>query len=40
MLEFIVVYVTAGSAQEADHQAQALVGEKLAASVNRIKSIQ
>jgi periplasmic divalent cation tolerance protein len=40
MLEFIVVYVTAGSAQEADHLAQALVGEKLAACVNRIKSIQ
>ena len=40
MLEFIVVYVTAGSAQEADQLAQALVGEKLAACVNRIQSIQ
>ena len=40
MLEFIVVYVTAGSAQEADQLAQALVGERLAACVNRIKSIQ
>src|SRR5438477_191947 len=40
MLEFIIVYVTAGSAKEAEQLAQALVGEKLAACVNRIKSIQ
>src|SRR5687768_17404561 len=40
MSEFIVVYVTAGSAEEADRLAQSLVGERLAACVNRIKSIQ
>jgi len=28
MLEFIIVYVTAGSAKEAEQLAQALVGEK------------
>lgn len=40
MHAFIVVYVTAGSAEEADRLAQTLVGEKLAACVNRIKSVQ
>jgi periplasmic divalent cation tolerance protein len=40
MHEFIVVYVTAGSAAEAEQLAQALVGEKLAACVNRIQSVQ
>lgn len=37
---FIVVYVTAGTAEEADKLAQTLVGEKLAACVNRIKSVR
>ena len=37
---FIVIYVTAGSAQEAEQVAQTLVGEKLAACVNRIKSVR
>lgn len=37
---FIVVYVTAGSAEEAEHLAQALVGERLAACVNRVKSVR
>ena len=37
---FIVVYVTVGSAQEAEQLAQTLVGEKLAACVNRIKSVR
>ncbi len=40
MPEFIVVYVTAGSPSEAEHLAQALIGEKLAACVNRIRSVQ
>jgi periplasmic divalent cation tolerance protein len=40
MMDFIVVYVTAGSAGEAELLARALVGEKLAACVNRIKSVQ
>ena len=40
MTEFIVVYVTVGSAQEADRLAQSLVGERLAACVNRVKSVQ
>lgn len=40
MQEFIVVYVTAGSADEADRLARALVDERLAACVNRIKSVQ
>lgn len=39
-MEFIVVYVTAGSAEEADRLARTLVDEKLAACVNRIKSVQ
>jgi len=37
---FIVIYVTAGSAEEAEQVAQALVVEKLAACVNRIKSVR
>src|SRR5512144_977376 len=40
MVDFIVVYVTAGSAAEAENLAQALVSEKLAACVNRIGSVQ
>src|SRR5918996_5642405 len=40
MTEFIIVYVTAGSAEEADRLAQSLVGDRLAACVNRIKSVQ
>ena len=40
MQEFIVVYVTAGSADEADRLARSLVDERLAACVNRIKSVQ
>jgi uncharacterized protein involved in tolerance to divalent cations/ADP-ribose pyrophosphatase YjhB (NUDIX family) len=40
MPEFIVVYVTAGSADEADRLARSLVDERLAACVNRIKSVQ
>jgi periplasmic divalent cation tolerance protein len=40
MHEFVVVYVTAGSADEADRLARSLVEERLAACVNRIKSIQ
>ena len=40
MQEFIVVYVTAGSADEADRLARSLVDERLAACVNRINSVQ
>lgn len=40
MPEFIIVYVTAGSTEEGEHLAQALVGEKLAACVTRVKSVQ
>ena len=40
MQEFIVVYVTAGSAEEADRLARSLIDERLAACVNRIKSVQ
>jgi len=40
MSGFIVVYVTAASADEAEQLAQALVSEKLAACVNRIKSVR
>ena len=40
MSGFIVVYVTAGSAEEAEQLAQTVVGEKLAACVNRIKSVR
>jgi periplasmic divalent cation tolerance protein len=40
MQDFIIVLVTAGSAAEANAIARALVEERLAACVNRIKSIQ
>src|SRR5262247_1906396 len=40
MQDFIVVYVIAGSAEEGDRLAHALVEDKLAACVNRIKSIE
>jgi periplasmic divalent cation tolerance protein len=40
MPEFIVVYVTVGSAEEAERLAQALVEERLAACVNRVGPIQ
>ncbi|HUF40362.1 MAG TPA: divalent cation tolerance protein CutA [Verrucomicrobiae bacterium] len=40
MQEFIVVYVTAGSAEEGERLARSLVEERLAACVNRIKSVQ
>jgi periplasmic divalent cation tolerance protein len=40
MPEFIVVYVTAGSPAEGERLARALVEERLAACVNRIKAVQ
>lgn len=40
MGEFVVVYVTVGSSEEADRLARALIEERLAACVNRIKSVQ
>ena len=40
MREFIVVFVTVGSAAEGERLAQALVEERLAACVNRIPNIQ
>jgi len=40
MTEFVIVYVTAGSAEEADRLAQSLVSEKLAACVNRVKGVR
>jgi len=40
MREFIVVFVTAGSAAEGDRLAHALVEERLAACVNRLPSVQ
>ena len=40
MNEFIVVYVTVGSPDEGDRLARALVGERLAACVNRIGSVR
>ena len=40
MVDFILVYVTAGSAGEGENLAQTLVGEKLAACVSRIPAIQ
>lgn len=40
MQEFVVIYVTVGSAEEGERLARALVEEKLAACVNRVKSIE
>ncbi|HWO40937.1 MAG TPA: divalent-cation tolerance protein CutA [Candidatus Eisenbacteria bacterium] len=39
MADFIVIFVTAGSPAEGDRIARALVEERLAACVNRIKSV-
>jgi uncharacterized protein involved in tolerance to divalent cations len=39
MTDFIVVYVTVGSADEAEHIAGALVEERLAACVNRVSGV-
>lgn len=40
MDEFIVVFVTVGSGAEADRLAHALVEERLAACVNRVKGVK
>ena len=40
MNEFIVVFVTVGSAKEGEGLARAIVEERLAACVNRIKGVQ
>jgi periplasmic divalent cation tolerance protein len=40
MSEFIVVFVTVGSAEEGDRLARALVEGRLAACVNRVKGVQ
>ncbi len=40
MDEFIVVYVTVGSSDEGDRLARALIEERLAACVNRVRSVQ
>jgi periplasmic divalent cation tolerance protein len=40
MTEFIVVYVTAGSADEAERLAFSVVEERLAACVTRVKDVQ
>ncbi|MBI2999758.1 MAG: divalent-cation tolerance protein CutA [Deltaproteobacteria bacterium] len=40
MDEFIIVYVTVGSPGEGDRLAHALVEERLAACVNRVKAVQ
>ncbi|MFQ5852410.1 MAG: divalent-cation tolerance protein CutA [Candidatus Binatia bacterium] len=40
MNKFIVVYVTVGSAKEADQLARTLVGEQLAACVNRVGPVK
>jgi periplasmic divalent cation tolerance protein len=40
MDEFIIVYVTVGSPDEGDRLAHALVEERLAACVNRVKAVQ
>ncbi len=40
MSELIVVYVTVGSSAEGDRLAHALVEERLAACVNRIRPVQ
>src|SRR5574342_546429 len=37
---FIVVFVTAGSSEEADRLARALVQERLAACVNRLSGVE
>jgi periplasmic divalent cation tolerance protein len=40
MQDFIIIFVTAGSAVEAEHLARTLVEERLAACVNRVKSVK
>lgn len=40
MSEFVLVFVTVGSADEGDRLARALVEDRLAACVNRVKSVQ
>jgi periplasmic divalent cation tolerance protein len=40
MSDFVVVFVTVGSADEGDRLARALVESRLAACVNRVKSVQ
>jgi len=40
MSEFIMVYITVGSSEEGDRLARALVEERLAACVNRIRPVQ
>jgi len=40
MSEFVVVFVTVGSADEGERISRALVESRLAACVNRVKSVQ
>lgn len=40
MTEFVVLYVTVGSSAEGESLARALVEERLAACVNRVRSVQ
>jgi periplasmic divalent cation tolerance protein len=40
MTEFVVVFVTVGSADEGDRLARALIENRLAACVNRVKAVQ
>jgi len=40
MSEFVVVFVTVGSADEGDRLARALVESRLAACVNRVRAVQ
>jgi periplasmic divalent cation tolerance protein len=40
MTEFVVVFVTVGSADEGDRLARALIEGRLAACVNRVKAVQ
>jgi periplasmic divalent cation tolerance protein len=40
MEDFVIIFVTAGSAIEAERLARALVEERLAACVNRISSVK
>jgi periplasmic divalent cation tolerance protein len=40
MEDFVIIFVTAGSAVEAEHLARTLVEERLAACVNRIRSVK